>query len=83
MLCSFVLHCSGQRLAKQIRNCEIEKIPGKPSFTSFLIIVSTSNPNSSLTPLVFAVIGERERDAKELAVRLRKTGDIGKWHHHS
>ena len=29
---------------------------------------------------VFAVIGERERDAKELAVRLRKTGDIGKCH---
>lgn len=30
---------------------------------------------------MFAVVGERERDAQELAVRLRKTGDIGKWHH--
>lgn len=44
---------SGERLAKQIRNAEMEKIPA------------------------FAVVGERERDNKELSLRLRKVGDIG------
>lgn len=44
---------SGQRLAKQIRNAEIERIP------------------------IFAVVGEREKENRELSIRLRKVGDLG------
>ena len=44
---------SGNRLAKQIRTAEQEKIP------------------------VVAVVGENEKNKKELSVRLRKGGDLG------
>ena len=43
---------SGNRLAKQIRNAEQEKIP------------------------VMAIIGEKERDAGELTLRIRKLGEV-------